>query len=220
VVMFDVCFVAAFAALVLVGRWFMRRQHSRQPNGTSFPAISVGSCAVLAVVASLPVVVRADLDANLSHDASKLIGVHVSVTCQTLTGSTLDMGRDLGHVKWGPNGVPEHKTLIKHQQCNDLQSYLDSKKRDPTPAQILAVHVLTHETMHMSGQTSEAVTECYAMQHDTAMAEIMGASREAAHALAVTYWKTVYPRMPDGYTSGDCRSGGSLDLHLPDAPWA
>lgn len=213
-VLFDVSVVAALGAVGIAARWFT----GRRSNG--FPAISVGSCAVLAVVASLPVVVRANLDSRLSHDASTLIGVHVLVDCQTLTGSAIDMGRELGYVKWGPGGVPEHKTLIKHQQCNDLESYLDSNKQHPSAAQVLAVHVLTHESMHMSGITSEATAECYAMQHDTAMAELMGASHEEAHALAVRYWQTVYPRMPDGYTTGECRAGGKDDLHLADAPWA
>ena len=110
--------------------------------------------------------------------------MHVEVDCQTLTGSALDMGRELGYVKWGPGGIPEHKTLIKHQQCNDLHSYLDSSKLHPIAAQILAVHVLTHESMHMSGITSEAIAECDAMQRDTTMAEDLGAPPAAAHALA------------------------------------
>jgi hypothetical protein len=215
-VMFDVSLAAALGALALCGRWF----RARRPSGRAFPAISIGSCAVVAVVASLPVVVRAHLDSQLGHAASKLIGIDVRVNCQTLTGSTLDMGRELGWVAWGPDGKPEHKTLIKHQQCNDLQSYLDSKKQHPSAEQVVAVHVLTHESMHMAGFTSEAVAECYATQHDTQMAELLGASPEAAHELAVRYWKTVYPRMPDAYVTSDCRPGGSLDLHLPDAAWA
>jgi hypothetical protein len=214
--MFYVTLAFALGAVVLVVRWLANRQHGVR----AFPAISVGSCAVLAVVASLPVVVRADLDARLGTDASKLIGVKVAVNCQTLTGSTVDMGRELGYVQWGPNGVPEHKTLIKHQQCNDLESYLHSSKKHPTAAQILAVHVLSHESMHMAGNTSEAVAECYAMQHDAQLAQIMGAPHAAAVALSKQYWLTVYPRMPDAYTTGDCRAGGPLDLHLPDAPWA
>lgn len=214
--MFYVTLAFALGAGVLVVRWLANRQHGVR----AFPAISVGSCAVLAVVASLPVVVRADLDARLGTDASKLIGVKVAVNCQTLTGSTVDMGRELGYVQWGPNDVPEHKTLIKHQQCNDLESYLHSSKKHPTAAQILAVHVLSHESMHMAGNTSEAVAECYAMQHDAQLAQIMGAPHAAAVALSKQYWLTVYPRMPDAYTTGDCRAGGPLDLHLPDAPWA
>ena len=175
---------------------------------------------VLAVVATFPVVDRVTLEGRLSHASSTLLGTQVEVDCQTLTGSALDMGNELGYVKWGPDGVPERRTLIKHQQCNDLHSYLNSSKQRPTAAQILAVHVLTHESMHMSGIKVEYVAECAAMQHDAAMAQDMGAKPAAAHALAVAYWLTVYPNMPDGYRSSDCRPGGSLDLHLPDAPWA
>jgi len=215
--MFYATIGAALCALTLFVRWLVNRQRSTR---CEFPAISIGSCAVLAVVVSLPVVMRVNLDDRLSHDASKLIGVHVAVNCQTLTGSSLDMGRELGYVEFGADGVPEHKTVIKHQQCNDLEAYLDSNKRHPSAAQVLAVHVLTHESMHMSGITSESIAECYATQHDAQMAEIMGASPDAARALAAQYWKTVYPSMPDGYTTPACRPGGSLDLHLPDAGWA
>jgi hypothetical protein len=41
-----------------------------------------------------------------------------------------------------------------------------------------------------------------------------------ARALAVAYWRTVYPAMPDGDRSTACRPGGTLDEHLPNAPWA
>lgn len=207
----------ALVALVVVGRWLMVRgvrEHA------PFPAITVSSCVVLAVVATFPVVDRVTLEGRLSHSASTLLGMHVEVDCQTLTGSALDMGRELGFVKWGPGGIPERKTLIKHPQCDDLHSYLDSSKRHPSAAQILAVHVLTHESMHMSGTTSESIAECDAMQHDTVMAQDLGAPALAAHALAVTYWLTVYPDMPDGYRSDQCRPGGALDLHQPNAPWA
>ena len=207
----------ALAALALFVRWLQQRGVREH---VPFPAISISSCVVLALVATFPVVDRVTLESRLSHASSTLLGMHVEVDCQTLTGSALDMGNELGFVKWGPDGVPERKTLIKHQQCNDLHSYLNSSKQHPSAGQILAVHVLTHESMHMSGIKIEYVAECDAMQRDTAMAEIMGAKPAAAHALAVTYWLTVYPNMPDGYRSGDCRPGGSLDLRLPDPPWA
>ncbi len=207
----------ALTALALFAHWLVQRGTREH---APFPAISISSCVVLAVVATFPVVDRVTLESRLSHSASTLLGIRVEVDCQTLTGSALDLGRELGYVKWGPDGVPEHKTLIKHQQCNDLHTYLDSTKQHPNAAQILAVHVLTHESMHMSGITSEAIAECDAMQRDTTMAEDLGAPPAAAHALAVTYWLTVYPDMPDGYRSDDCRPGGALDLHLPNAPWA
>ena len=40
-----------------------------------------------------------------------------------------------------------------------------------------------------------------------------------AVALAAAYWRNVYPLMPDGYRSPDCRAGGPMDERLADAPW-
>ena len=58
----------ALGAAALFLRWLL----STRAAGAAFPAISVGSCAVIAVVATLPVVVRANLDARLGSAASKL----------------------------------------------------------------------------------------------------------------------------------------------------
>ena len=49
--------------------------------------------------------------------------------------------------------------------------------------QVVAVHVLTHETMHMVGITNEAQTECAAVQRDAQMAVALGASPAEAQAL-------------------------------------
>ena len=37
--------------------------------------------------------------------------------------------------------------------------------------------------------------------------------------LAGAYWRNVYPLMPEGYRSGECRAGGAMDERLADAPW-
>jgi len=69
------------------------------------------------------------------------------------------------------------------------------------------------------GQTSEALAECEAVQRDETTAELLGATTTQARALAVRYWQGVYPQMPEDYSSGDCRPGGSLDEQLTSAPW-
>lgn len=118
---------------------------------------------------------------------------------------------------WAPRrGVPEHATTIKYEQCRDLKAYLRRHGRSPSPDQIIAVHVLTHESMHMRGEFSEAAAECEAMQRDAWTARDLGASPSDAAALAVAYWRIDYPRMPDDYRSGNCRPGGELDEHLAD----
>jgi hypothetical protein len=84
---------------------------------------------------------------------------------------------------------------------------------------VVAVHVLTHEAMHLSGQLNEAAAECAAVQRDARTARLLGAPDSAAAELAAAYWRNLYPLMPDGYRSAGCRQGGPLDEGLTDAPW-
>jgi hypothetical protein len=99
--------------------------------------------------------------------------------------------------------VPERSTLIKSAVCADLRSWLRSSKADPSLDQVVAVHVLTHEVMHMVGITSESLAECAAMQRDPDTASALGASPAEAVALAQRYRAEVYPLMPDAYR-GEC----------------
>ena len=117
-------------------------------------------------------------------------------------------------------GVPEHATLIKNEQCKDLAGYLRGGWRRPTMQEVIAVHVFSHESMHMAGITDEAAAECAAMQRDTETATLLGATHEAARVLALNYWLAVYPRMPDGYKSALCGPGLPMDEHRPDPPWS
>jgi hypothetical protein len=73
--------------------------------------------------------------------------------------------------------------------------------------------------MHLSGRPGEAVAECAAVQRDAHTARLLGARPADAAALAAAHWRNIYPLMPDGYRSGDCRPGGRQDEGLPDAPW-
>jgi hypothetical protein len=101
----------------------------------------------------------------------------VAVRCQSFGGAFVDAGPELGYVRGRADGKPEPWTLINRDQ-------------------VVAVHVLTHEAMHLSGQLNEAAAE-----------------------LAAAYWRDIYPLMPDGYRSADCRPGGPLDEGLADDPW-
>jgi hypothetical protein len=103
--------------------------------------------------------------------------------------------------------------------CDNLSDYLGSDKESPTLDQVIAVHVLTHEATHVSGNTDERGTECQAMQRDAEMAEILRASRAQALHLAVRYNVEVYPRMPNGYTTPGCVENGEYDLTPDDGFW-
>jgi hypothetical protein len=211
--------LALLVCAAVVGlRWMFTRI---DPLGRtrSFPVFSVALLLVAGSGALVPWVMRARLEDRLAKAASQIAGMTVDVHCQSFGEAFTDVGAELGYVKWGPDGVPERRTLIKRDQCGDLSDYLKSNKDSPSRDQIVAVHILSHETVHMMGETNEAVTECLAMQRNAEMSRALGAASEQARALAVAYWRDVYPSMPDNYRSHECGPGLSLDAGFADPPW-
>jgi hypothetical protein len=213
---------AALLALAagLTLRW-ARKRYDALGRPTGFPVISVSLCLVVGLGSAIPVGLHAREQRRLSAAATAIAGVPSSVHCQTVGEASLDLGPELGYVRFGANGVPEHRTVIKWKPCHELAKWLGSggDRAQPSRDEVIAVHVLTHETMHMAGSTDEAVTECRAMQRDAAMATRLGADPSQARALAVRYWREIYPQMPDAYRTAGCIPGGSLDEHLPTPPW-
>ncbi len=199
-------------------RWGTRRRDSLgRPR--PFPLWSVSLLAVLCVAALVPGVQRQREESRLARVASALVGHGVAVHCQTTTAAFVDAGNELGWVPYDDAGVPLPRTLIKRDPCKALRGYLGGDRGNPSRDAVIAVHVLTHEAMHMRGETSEAVAECEAVQRDTVTAALLGATAGEAARLARTYWLTVYPQQSADYLSSDCKPDGSLDEHLASAPW-
>jgi hypothetical protein len=209
------CAVGAFGVMV---SW---ATHRRDALGRErdLPVLSVSLLVLVAVVAAIPGAQRKVQEHRLGQIASELAGRHVSVHCQDGAEAFVDAGSELGWVAFGQDGRPEPRTLIKRAQCQQLKSYV-KHHADPSWDEMVAVHVLTHEAMHMRGQRVEAVAECEAVQRDALTATRLGATATEAHALAVRYWQQVYPRMPDDYVTRECTPGGPLDEHLPTSPWS
>ncbi|MDM7832530.1 hypothetical protein [Cellulomonas edaphi] len=204
------------AAVVSI-RWVLRRVDALG-RVRAFPKIRVGLCLALALSCAVPLWTQARLEGRLERAASAMVGAQVQVHCQTFGEAFVDLGQELGYVAWGPGGVPERATVIKRGPCADLRSWLASSKDAPSRDQVVAVHVLTHEAMHMAGLMVEAEAECAAVQRDAAMAVALGASAAQGRALAQEYWSTVYPAMPADYRGG-CGPGGTYDERLATAPW-
>ena len=211
--------LAGLGVVALVVRWATHRVDALGRR-RQFPVVSTSLLLVVAV-GSVLLVVQADrLQHRLSDVASELVGSPVTVDCQSRGQEMIDVGNELGLVRFDADGRPEPRTLIKRRPCADLERYLEGEQAAPTRDEVVAVHVLSHEARHLAGQTVEAEAECAAMQRDARTARLLGASDDEARALARTYWLDVYPQMADEYRSGACAPGGSLDEHLPDAPWA
>jgi hypothetical protein len=206
----------AGGAVAVAAGWSLRRlDELGRPR--RFPWVGVSLLLAVAVAAAVPGVLRGHQERRLGGAASVLAGARVAVRCQSFGGAFVDAGPELGYVRWRADGKPEPWTLIKRDQCRHLAAYARSDKRRPSREQVVAVHVLTHEAMHLSGRLNEAAAECAAVQRDAHTARLLGASDAAE--LAAAYWRDIYPLMPDGYRSADCRPGGPLDEGLADAPW-
>lgn len=208
--------LAGFLAVGL--RWWLTRKDALGRD-KPLPVWSLCLLLSLSVAAAIPGAQRRTQEHRLASVASRLVGHEVAVHCQSNAGALLDAGVELGYVKYDESGTPEPRTTLKREPCGDLRSYVSGDKRRPSLNQVIAVHVLTHEAMHMRGQTNEAVTECQAMQRDAATARMLGASQRQAEGLARIYWRIVYPDMPEDYRTGDCKPAGQLDEGLESPPW-
>jgi hypothetical protein len=207
------------SALAVGAHWLARRVDAiGRPR--AFPWVSVVLLAVLAGGSAVPGLLSSLRERHLAKVATTLVGAPAGVHCQSLGEAFVDAGIELGYVRYRPDGTPEHTTLIKRDQCRDLGAYQRSDKHDPSRAQVVAVHVLTHEAMHMAGIVEEAKAECAAVQRDALTARLLGASTADSRLLAARYWQTVYPSMPEGYKTPECGPGRSLDEGGADAPWA
>ena len=116
---------------------------------------------------------------------------------------------------------PEKSSKLRFETCQGLRAFLSDV---PSVAlddreKVIAVHILTHEAMHMAGERNEAVAECKAIQRNVAMATHLGANAESAEALALMYAQRIYPLVSAAYRSEECRQGGQLDENLPGSPW-
>ena len=208
----------ALGAAGLAVRWTSRRADALgRPR--AFPVWSSLVLLIAAGALLYPGVQRHLEEKRLARAAAELVGGHVTVHCQTTAGALVDVGSELGYVPYDENGIPLKTTTLKRDPCRLLHTYLSGDRNHPSEDVTIAVHVLTHEAMHMRGETSEASAECQAVQRDEATAVLLGATVVQARDLAHAYWTGVYPRMPDDYRSADCAPGGAMDEHLPTAPW-
>ena len=214
------CIAGLLAAAVAVAvRWCLRRTDALgRPR--RFPVVSVALLVLPACAFAVPVWQHHRLQDRLGQAASALVARHVEVHCQTVGEEFVHAGSELGRVDFDADGQPERSTVISREPCGALQGYLDARGRRPSPEQVVAVHVLSHESRHLAGTLEEARAECEAVQRDAATAMLLGASEADAHRLARLYWAVDYPGMPEGYRSSDCAPGGAWDEHLPDAPWS
>lgn len=154
------------------------------------------------------------LQANASSALQRVTGNPEAVLrCQRLSESWIDM--DSGSIGGKVNGRDVNTAHLKYGQCSQLFSWMQAlDKSAPSPDQVIAVHVLTHEGVHTTGEFNEAVTECTAIQRDSMMTQALGADQKTGLLLQENYFKNVYPRMPSSYTLSGCALDQKFDSLL------
>lgn len=135
-----------------------------------------------------------------------------TVNCQRFTETFIDTTQHRGSVKWSAPTRVE----LKQAECKTLHRLLTTSIYDEET--LRASHVFSHEAIHVLGERNEANTECYAIQQDQAIWELLG-GEPLDVPLGETYYETYYPNMPSNYRSSEC-SPENPALHLtPNAPF-
>jgi hypothetical protein len=123
------------------------------------------------------------------------------LVCQRFSEAFFDPNVSIaGYVDWDQPDV----AVLKWAQCEQLFKWMNSDKKNPTAEEMSAVHVLTHESVHVSGNRDEASTECTAVSKDSAMAQFLGASRAQGNHIATFYFENIWPHMPADYQLAGC----------------
>jgi hypothetical protein len=191
--------------------WKQRRDLERRPKTIAAVAIVVFALGVLEYRAQAA-------EQRFGKVVSKVAKRDVGVRCQGMFGNLVDIGQELGTVRFDAEGEPADYTDIKRDACKWLKKYEKSDYR-VTYESAVGVHVLAHEAIHLRGWTDEALTECYGLQYTASVARSLGAPAAKAQALAEFYWRVVYPEMPDEYRSPDCANGAKWDLDKNSDVW-
>jgi len=151
---------------------------------------------------------------RLGDIASFVAGRPVQVRCEDFPEGD---GQEPGGVVLAHDGEPADYARVRPDVCTQLLKFVRVPAR-PTVASAVALDVLAHESMHLSGISQENIAECYAMQAVPRVAHALGASEPEGRELARVVYGFNYPRMPAQYRSADCRPGGRLDRH-PGGGW-
>ena len=154
---------------------------------------------------------------KLAAAAEKLIARdNIAVTCLSRFGGLWHWNA-AGYVYRGSQEIN-----LQGYVCEDLRDYLwDPGKANAQAINdtklVFALHVMTHETMHVDDIYDEIRADCRAFQLNHKMAELLGVETRLAAQSAIVAHRFRSKRHP--YYSPHCEPGGALDEKIPAAVW-
>lgn len=204
--------VAAILAAMTLTAWYRVMTRYGDTDGRGFRAVVAGLISILAFTAGYFEVAHH----QRQELATKALGVladvdGASADCERFSEELFNLSDFQGYVYYDGSNVAH----LRRNVCHNLWDYAHGGQAHPTEGQIVAVHIVAHETMHINGIQSEAVAECRAVQLNHLVAEALGATPEQARELQRRYYVDYYPRQREDYVSAGCTEGGELDIY-PD----
>lgn len=204
--------VAAILAVMTLRAWYRVMAGRGQLDGQGFRLAVACVFSAIALTAGYVEVAHHQRQQLATEALGVLSDVEgASANCERLSEELFNASQFQGYVYYDGSNVAHLRRTV----CHDLWDYAHGGQAHPTEGQIIAVHIVAHETMHINGIKSEAVAECRAVQLNHLVAEALGATPEEARTLQRRYYVDYYPHQQDDYVSGECAEGGELDIN-PD----
>jgi hypothetical protein len=179
------------------------------------------------LVAAVPVfgLVAIHHDRHVNEDrlgkvASQIAGRRVEVDCPGTVKKLLDISANSGSVYFDGNGRPADHTELNDATCSTLDDFAEGDTGPEDEVRVArALHVLAHESIHLSGIQDEAQADCYGFQKTAFVAEELGASPGEARRYAELAVLEREQTAPPEYRSQECHDGGLLDLDPTSHVW-
>lgn len=201
--------VTAVLALIALRAWYRAATRPRYPS-VGPPRFTWPIVLTVAALVAGGFEVGHHLRQDLATDALRAVtpveGAHAD--CARFTDELLNLSQYQGYVYYDGSNTAH----LRRNVCRDLWSYAHGGQANPSRSEVIAVHVVTHEAMHINGLRNEAEAECVAVQLNHLVAEELGASPTQARELQTQYYELYYPNQRSDYVSGACTEGGSMDI--------
>lgn len=192
-----------------------REIRSPYKKSDGFSLIYILVLVALAIASARPAYLTWRLETMLSEIASVIAErPNVKVRCNSVF-DTLFTGKGVS----SPAGTAYYDTneiFFESGWCKNFTAYL-SNIENPSNEELFAMHLFTHEVMHIRGERSEKKTDCQAVQRNHTVGKLLGIDDAIAIKNAKTYYTKLYPW--HRYYDKRCKPGGKLDENLPGSIW-
>lgn len=186
-------------SLYRLGHTFRRRQDTAY--GMELP-YRVFMVIVLLVIAALPFYIefrQQQTNAYATRVAQYVVkSDKVYARCQRSLADMLET-KTIGWNGWVETGADPYKANLSSNVCGNFSAWLRSDKRRATDDQAIALQVVIHESVHLTGEHNESETEYKASELYEEIAVSLGASRTEAKRMNEFYKSEINPRKPENY---------------------